>query len=130
MGTRTPWSLATTGASPEIYYFEANPKQDGGSLGTTKSPYYAVTAGPSGATVLHEAVDDPIRLQYSGVLVTENQYNALLTWFDKEDPVTLTDDLGRSFLVYLDALDYTRAPKRHYPFRHEFSFTAYVLERL
>ena len=130
MMSRAAWSLATTGTTPEIYYFEVNPKADGGSLGVSKSPTYAVAAGYSGKTVVHETTDEIARVQYSGVLLTPGQNTSISEWYLKEEPLILTDDLGQSALVYLDSLEFTRAPKRAHPNRMEFSFTGYVLEVL
>lgn len=128
--SRTAWSLATTETTPEIYYFEVNPKADGGSFGVNKTPTYAVAAGYSKKTVVHETTDDMARVQYSGVLLTAGQNAALSEWYSKEEPLILTDDLGQSSLVYLDSLEFTRAPKRAHPNRMEFSFAGYVLEVL
>ena len=128
--SRSPWSLATTGASPEVYYFEVNPKTDGGSFGVNKSPTYVVAAGYSGRTITHETTDELARVQYSGVLLTPGQNASISEWYLKEEPLILTDDLGQSSLVYLDSLEFTRAPKRAHPNRMEFPFTGYVLEVL
>lgn len=128
--SRSPWSLATTGASPEVYYFEVNPKTDGGSFGVNKSPTYVVAAGYSGRTITHETTDELARVQYSGVLLTPGQNASISEWYLKEEPLILTDDLGQSSLVYLDSLEFPRAPKRPHPSRMEFSFTGYVLEVL
>lgn len=128
--SRLPWSLATTGASPEVYYFEVNPKTDGGSFGVNKSPTYVVAAGYSGRTITHETTNELARVQYSGVLLTSGQNASVSEWYLKEEPLILTDDLGQSALVYLDSLEFTRAPKRAHPNRMEFSFTGYVLEVL
>ena len=48
---------------------------------------------------------------FSGILLSESQYNDMVTWMNKEYPVTLTDDLGQASLVYLESLEYSRAPK-------------------
>jgi len=130
--SRTAWSLSTTGASPEVYYFEVNPKADGGSFGVSKAPSYTALpqAEYSSKTLIFETVDDPKRVQYSGVLLSSAQYGALVNWHLKSEPVILTDDLGRSTLIYLDTLELTRAPKQNHPNRQEFSFSGYVLEVL
>ena len=56
-----------------------------------------------------------------GILLSESQYNDMVTWMNKEYPVTLTDDLGQASPVYLESLEYSRAPKRHRQFRHEYT---------
>lgn len=127
---RVAWTLTSTDASPETYSFEVNPKTDAGSFSITKSQNYIESAGPNGQTLIHERVDDPIKVSYSGVLLTELQYDALVTWAAKEDPVILTDDLGQSSSILIDSLEFTRAPRRHYPWRHEFTLTGFVMEVL
>jgi len=127
--SRIPWSLETLDGL-DVLVFEVNPKSDSGSFGVNKGISYSVAAGPSNSSVIHETTDEAQQVSYSGVLLSSTQYDALDLWFSKEEPVILTDDLGRSTLVYLDSLEYSRAPKRHYPFRHDFSFTAFVLEKL
>lgn len=127
--SRTAWTLKTED-EVEVLSFEVNPKVDSGSFGISKGVSYLVAAGPSGSAVVHETIDDPQQVSYSGVLLSQSQYDDLIEWCSKEEPLILTDDLGQSSLIFLNSLEYTRAPKRHYPFRHEFSFTAYVLEVL
>ena len=127
--SRTAWSLKTED-EVEVFFFEVNPKVDSGSLGVSKGISYSVAAGPSGRAVVHETIDGPQQVSYSGVLLSQSQYDDLIEWCSKEEPLILTDDLGQSSLIFFKSLEYTRAPKRHYPFRHEFSFTAYVLEVL
>ena len=129
--SRVAWTLTDNEqATPVVYHFEVNPKTDQGSFAVQKGIHYGVSAGPGGATVVHEGPDDAMKVSYMGILLSESQYNDMVTWMNKEYPVTLTDDLGQASLVYLESLEYSRAPKRHRQFRHEYTLTAFVLERL
>ena len=52
------WTLTDNEqATPVVYHFEVNPKVDQGSFGVQKGIHYGVSAGPGGATVVHEGPD-------------------------------------------------------------------------
>ena len=48
--------------------------------------------------MVHEGPDDAMMVSYMGILLSESQYNDMVTWMNKEYPVTLTDDLGQASL--------------------------------
>ena len=54
--SRVAWTLTDNEqATPVVYHFEVNPKVDQGSFGVQKGIHYGVSAGPGGATVVHES---------------------------------------------------------------------------
>ena len=95
--SRVAWTLTDNEqATTVVYHFEVNPKVDQGSFGVQKGIHYGVSAGLGGATVVHEGPDDAMKASYMGILLSESQYNDMVTWMNKEYPVTLTDDLGQN----------------------------------
>ena len=42
-----------------------------------------------------DQLTDAMKVSYMGILLSESQYNDMVTWMNKEYPVTLTDDLGQ-----------------------------------
>ena len=130
--SRIPWSFTDSEmATPDVYYFDVNPKADNGSFAVQKGISYSVVAGQNdGSAVIHETVDDIMKVSYSGIMLSMGQYFQFLTWVSKDRPVTLTDDLGQQSLIYIESLGISRAPKRHYGSRQEYTLTAFVLEIL
>ena len=111
----------------ETYSFAINPKS-GGSPSRPKNMTYQSTAAPNGRVVAFEGAEPKVSISFSGTLLTEAQYTALNTWRDKKNQILLTDDLGREFWIYIEGLNLTRELSRNYPWRHEFSVDAFVLD--
>lgn len=116
---RIPWQFfdPTTNAS---YEWEINPNDDG-SLQYEKTVNYKATAAPSGKTVIFEGRDAPKSTSFSGVVLTEAQYNAMVEWFNKRHQIQITDDLGRVFMIYITKFSPKRKLSRTYPWRHDYT---------
>lgn len=109
------------------YTFEINPS-DGGSPSRKKSITYKSTAAPDGKTLIFEGRDQPITVSFSGTLLTQAQYDAFETWFDKRQQVRITDDLGRQYWIYIESFDPKRVRARSHPWKHTYSIEATVLD--
>lgn len=124
---RIPW-IFTDPVGAVSYEFPINPRE-GGSPSYTKNISTKTTTapGPNAAVLLFEGADNPPAFEASGTLLTEQQYYDLKEWYEKRVLLTLEDDLGRVFVIYLQALDFKRVPKRSSPWRHTFSFSAVIV---
>lgn len=111
----------------DTYTFEINPNE-GGSPARKKTISYKSTAAPDGKTLIFEGRDQPPTIQFSGILLTEAQYDAFEEWWDKRQQVRVTDDLGREYWIYIDSFDPKRVRARSYPWKHQFSITATILD--
>lgn len=124
---RIAW-IFTDNVLSESYSFEINPKDDG-SLQYEKTITYKNTSGPDGATVVFEGRDVPNATTFSGTILSEDQYNAMVHWFNKRYPITILDDLGREFLIYITKFSPKRKISRTHPWRHEYSVDYFVAQQ-
>lgn len=115
------------GYSLQDYIFEINPSE-GGSPQFTKNIAQQSTAAPDGKTLLFEGRDSPQTIEFSGTLLTEDQYNAFVTWYQKRRQIRITDDLGREFWVYITSFAPRRERAIHYPWKHSYTVSATILD--
>lgn len=114
-------------AEDETYSWEINPNE-GGYPSRTKNVLFEATAAPNGQTVAQEGRDTPETFSFSGVILTESQFNTLNTWYEKRNQILLTDDLGREFWIYIKTFSPTRQRSAKYPWRHDYSIEAIILD--
>lgn len=114
-------------ATPETYTFDVNPSE-GGSPTKQKNLIYKNTAGPNGNVLVFEGRDNVKEFTVSGVLLTEAQYTALDTWYEKRHQVEINDDLGRNFSIYITGLRFTRKRSFAYPWKHEWEMNYIILD--
>jgi hypothetical protein len=101
----------------------ASPKfQKSLSKKTTTAP------GSLGQALIFEGADEPSQFDFSGVLLTEQHYNFILNAWRKRHPVRLTDDLGRTFTIYLESFTPERQRNNTYPWKHTYQATAVIVE--
>jgi hypothetical protein len=67
-------------------------------------------------------------MTFSGTILTENEYNALIQWADERKQVRLTDDLGRQFWIYITSFVPTRQLKRNSPWFFTYNAEATILD--
>jgi hypothetical protein len=113
-------------ATGDAYTFEINPNTDG-SPQFKKTVTYQSTAAADGGLILFEGRDAATTLSFSGTILTQAQYNAMIRWFGKRHQVIFTDDLGRITTIYITAFSPKRKFTRSNPWRHEYSVEALVL---
>lgn len=104
-----------------------NPK-DGGSPEFTKKVAELGTTAPDGIPILFEGSRPAMKEEFSGVLHTQEHYELLWEWWDKSRAVTITDDLDREIVVYFESFQPRRVRSALYPWKHEFSVRALVLQ--
>lgn len=122
VGDRVAWTLTDpTGATPATYSWQINPAQ--ASLNYSKSPVYQISGGGTNAqeNVIFEVQDAQQKLSFSGTVLTEEQYNEMILWFNKGNELLLTDDLGRGFVVYISNFSFQRKRSNDFPWYHTFS---------
>lgn len=94
-------------AGSDSYTFEVNPLS-GADPQYDKSITYQSTTAPGGKTLIMEGQDKPLEISWSGTIISESQYDAYVTWFQKRRQIQLTDDLGRVFWIYISSFESQR----------------------
>lgn len=109
------------------YTFEVNP-DEGGSPTMAKTVTYQNTAAPDGKTLVFEGRDQPPMIRFSGKILTEDQYDAMMEWFSKRHQIEMTDDLERSYWVYITSFNPTRIRARSHPWKHSYEVEATIVD--
>lgn len=110
-------------ATPTSYTVEINPNT-ATSPSFQKAFGYTATVAPNGKTLIYEGRDQPQKIEFSGVILSEAHYNSLVTWFKNRNQIQITDDLNRTFTVIIESFTPTRKRSYHYPWRHEYRMSA------
>lgn len=122
---RVPW-VFTDPVEVTTETMEINPNS-GASPEFRKNIIKKATVGAGGQTVIFEGNDEPVSMEFSGVILTEDQYNFLHTAYEKRHLVTLTDDLGRDFVIYFESFSPKRKLSRNHPWRHDYSASVVIV---
>lgn len=122
---RIPWIL-TDASTAETYAFEINPNADG-SLQYEKTITYKNTSSPTGVTVVFEGRNVPSSTQFSGKILSQAQYDAMVYWFGKKSVVTIQDDLGRIFNIYVTKFSPKRERSVLYPWKHSYTVDYFII---
>lgn len=111
----------------EQYTFEISPNEH---EAPTRRKKMAVeeTSAPDGRTILFEGRREVAKTTWSGVLLSQEQFDEFDVWFEKPYQIKVTDDRGVEYWVYLESWEPTRQRARHYPWKHQYRMTAYVLD--
>lgn len=108
------------------YSFAINPSE-GGSPAYAKNFQYSNTSAPDGKVIVFEGREQPQKIDFTGTLLTEEEYNAFVTWWEKRYQITVTDDLGRSFNIILESFQPKRERARSHPWKHSYQVTATIV---
>lgn len=122
----------------EEYTWPVNPNSDSGSHSLNKSLNYNVSAAfYQNAAGSHHIADlinvqsvDQTPFSYDGNVYDVDQLNALDYWSNKDHAVYLTDDLGRTFVVYVSKFTYSRVRSRQFPYKHSYNISGIILEEI
>lgn len=82
--------------TPVTYTMEINPN-DGGSPSISKSVLMTQSVGPNRVNILQEGQSQAPVLQFSGIILGQDELESLEYWYDKRIFIKVTDDLGREF---------------------------------
>lgn len=118
------WIL-TDPVTLDTYDFDINPN-DGGEFNETKNITYINTAGPDGRTLAFEGRDSTRQTQVSGTILNEAHLDALFLWSRKRYTIQVTDDLERTFDIYITDFQPKRRRSALYQWKHDYTLT-YVL---
>ena len=111
----------------DTYEFEINPSS-GGSPAYQKSFQYQATAAEDGKTLIFEGRDQVQKINFSGTILTEEHFNAFITWWQKRYQVNITDDLGRTFSIVLESFTPTRERAVLHPWKHSYEVSATIVD--
>lgn len=118
-----------TGPTPYQYQWEINPN-DGGSPEITKSLSILQNTGPNRINLVMEGQSTVPTLQFTGVILSQQQYETMEIWFDRRVLIQLVDDLERNFYGVFSKFSPKRSRRAGNPWYHtydaEFAVTAYV----
>lgn len=135
---RKAWSVYDP-VLDETVYLEVNPSEDSGSHGINKSIIYAAPISTFVSSSGHLKVDAMLiaegpaereSFQYNGTVYTEAQFNMMRALSNKGYPVEMTDDLGRTFLVYITAFEPKRERSVKFKWKHTYTLAGLVIEEL
>lgn len=111
----------------QTYTFEINPRE-GGTPQYEKQLQYQNTTAPDGKTLIFEGLDEPKKITFSGAIVWETQMDAFVEWFNKRRVITVEDDLGREFQIYITSFKPERRNSTTHPWRHNYTIEATLLD--
>ena len=121
---RTAWVFEDI-VNSEIYELEINPSQ--ADLPEVTSNYSPMPTA-AGRQILFEGRVQPVTLNFSGTLLTEEQYRAMNSWNRKRKQIKITDDQGYEYWVYLTGFNPQRVRDTQHPWRHTFSASCIVVD--
>ena len=105
--------------------FEVNPSS-GGAIPYKKKLQYS-NSNSFGRTLIFEGVDEATEISFSGKILSSSMYQALLDWYHKQYVFQLTDDLDRTFNLYITEFVPRRTLKSTVGWYHSFDMKAAVL---
>ena len=122
-GERVPWIFIDLSSGDE-YEFAVNPLDCSfsGNEETLTENYSS-----AGSPILFGGRQTPKTLSFSGTILYEEHFRAMEEWFEKNTQITLIDDLGNNYSIYLQNFSPTRAYVSQYPWRHEYNANAVIL---
>lgn len=120
------WEDPTEGT---VEFMSINPNE-GASPNFAKGLTKENTTAPGAESnvLIYEGADQPGEFQFSGVILTQEQYEFLRLAWEKRHLVLLTDDLGRIFTLYLETFSPKRVRSKTYPWRHTYDATAVIVK--
>ena len=112
-----------------VVYMPINPNE-GASPNYEKNLTTTTTTAPgnTGAVLIFEGADTPSEFSFSGVLLTQAHYEFIYNLWTKRHLLRLTDDLGRTFVVYLKTFAPARKLSYTYPWKHTYQASAVIVE--
>lgn len=131
---RTAWTLYDP-IEDVTYAFPVNPYQDNGSNAVADRTSFQVKAGAYQdglggdhiSNIVMDAGTEMERFDYTGRTYTQQELDALEVWARKNYPVELTDDLGRHWMVMIEAVQPQRVRNGKNQWKHEYTFRGFIL---
>jgi hypothetical protein len=119
------WEDPTEGS---IQFMSLNPNE-GASPSYKKNLTKEKTTAPGGLgrMLVYEGADEASEFAFSGIILTQEQYEFLRRAWEKRHLLILTDDLGRVFTIYLESFTPKRVRSKTYPWRHTYDASAVIV---
>ena len=111
----------------ESYTFEIS-ANDGGSPSYNKNVIEMNTAAPGAGCLVFEGQDKIRSFEFSGVVLTQEAYEAMIVWFNKRYTILLTDDLSRVWPIYITSLEAKRVRAATRPWKHTYACKGIVVD--
>lgn len=121
------WTLYDPNTSQTLT-FGMNP-DSGGTPALRKNITYQATAAPYGRTLAFQGRQEVQTLDISGTLLTQDQYEFFLDWWEVQNQMLLTDDLGRQYWVVLTEFTPTRVRAAKHPWKHTYNIKALIVDQ-
>lgn len=120
------WIFYDPGTS-ETYVFPINP-HTGGSPGYVKNFTFQNTAAPDGKTLVFQGRPESQTLEFEGVVFQQTELEAFVSWWRKNNQITVTDDLGRIFRIVIQEFTPKRERAVHFPWKHSYTCRAVIVD--
>lgn len=119
------WEDRTEGT---VEFMSINPNE-GASPSYQKTLAKETTTAPGALaqTLIYEGADAAVEFSFSGIILTQEQYEFIFNAWSKRHLLQLTDDLGRVFTLYLERFAPQRVRSKTYPWRHTYEASAVVV---
>jgi hypothetical protein len=125
----TRWTfddIDEVGPSPYTYTVAINPNE-GGSPTVEKTLAITSNTGPNRGAIVQEGQSSPPQMQFSGVILVQEHFEALEAWFDRRILIEITDDLGRKFRGVFSGWAPQRIRRAFNPWYHQYQATFTIL---
>ena len=132
---RKAWSFYDS-IEDETYIFPVNPNSDDGSNAIIKTIDYSASVSNYvdtsgivhiGSNVNFAKPNEQMKFAYSGLIYTKEQYKDMERWSSLPYPIEMTDDLSRTFLIYIETFSTERVRSRNFPWKHSYKIAGLVL---
>lgn len=117
------WTL-TDPYTLEVLTFVINPSE-GGEPSREKTVGYA--QAKRGGNIIYEGRDKVPEITWKGVILDTSQRDTFITWWDKRTPLTLTNDLGESYTIYIDKFTPVRKRVASRPYKADYDVHALLV---
>lgn len=136
--SRISWTLYDPELDEE-YNLPVNPYEDGGSFAISKGVGYETVSGMYQDSLGNDRIGtivfgtpDPLEtFNFSGRTYDDAQHTEMERWAAKNEPVHLTDDLGRTWEILIDRFEPRRLPTmKNSPYKHSYTLSGIVLSEI
>ncbi len=117
----------TIGDGITTHVFEINPDPKGADGEISPERTIIDSYVDAGLPMAAVGQSPPLQAAMDITVIDQAEYDALWSWWDTGKILTLTDDLGRSFQIYLSAFDAKRVRKSSLPYFHNLKISYFVL---
>lgn len=134
---RTAWKFYDP-VEDEEYLMPVNPNVDSSSVGVQKNIGYSVRAADYfsdiaenpgsyyNVNLIYERNDQVKNFNFSGIIYNVVEYYQLLYWANKPNYIQITDDIDRTFDIYITDFSIERMRSKKFPWKHSYKLEASV----